>query len=382
MREALSLLVFILCATLAFYVYLGYPLIVALLARIRPRPVRRGPASARCTVVISAWNEGARLAEKVRAFRGLTDYGLVDEILVGSDGSTDDTVALLRAVEEPKLRVAVFPERRGKPSVLNDLVAMARSEVLVFTDARQALSVDALSALLENFADPGVGVVSGELTFVQEGAGSATTQGMRRYWGYEKWIRRNESAFRSVPGATGALYAMRRSLFRPLPPATLLDDVLLPMQAVRSGARCIFEGRALAFDRPSESRAQESRRKRRTLAGNLQLVHLAPWLIQPGAHPIFWEFVSHKLGRLLVPWAMLGMLLSCWWGRSCPFLHKALLLQAISYGAAGLGGLIAVSGRAGIWAAPWLFVALNGVAFQAWWDALRGGMDARWRRGG
>jgi hypothetical protein len=130
------------------------------------------------------------------------------------------------------------------------------------------------------------------------------------------------------------------------------------------------------------SRAQESRRKRRTLAGNLQLVQLAPWLIHPGSNPICLEFVSHKLGRLFVPMALIAMLFASWFGRRCSFLNHAFYLQVLVYGLAGLGGLAGIGRQAGIWAAPWVFLALNWTALQAWMDVLRGGLNVRWRREG
>lgn len=367
------------CLGLAAYVYLGYPLLIGLLARWRGRPVRRGQAVGRVSIVISAFNDGARLEAKIRALRAGPDYDRVGQMLVGLDGATDDTAARLAALAEPKLQVIAFPVRRGKPSVLNDLVPRATADVLVMTDARQILDGGALTALLENFADPDVGVVSGELVFTADGRPTATAQGMRGYWGYEKWIRRQESRFRSVPGATGALYAIRKSLFQPMPANTILDDVWEPMAAVRQGARCCFDGEARAFDQPSERGSQETRRKRRTLAGNLQLIQLSPWLLHPGTNPIWWEFISHKLGRLLVaPTLLLGWLIA---GLGCanPFLRVCWWGGWVVLAAAGAGRVLAgLIGRGGWWSLPWSFFALNGVVLLAWWDALRGRLDARW----
>lgn len=367
------------CLGLAAYVYIGYPLLIGLLARWRGRPVRRGPTVGRVSMVISAFNDGARLEAKIRALRAAPDYERLEQILVGLDGATGDTAQRLAALAEPKLRVIVFPARRGKPSVLNDLVPLATADVLVMTDARQILDGGALTALLENFADPEVGVVSGELVFTSDGRPTPTAQGMRGYWGYEKWIRRQESRFRSVPGATGALYALRRSLFRPMPTNTILDDVWVPMVAIQQGARCCFAGDARAFDLPSERGSQETRRKRRTLAGNLQLIPLLPWLLHPGRNPIWWEFASHKLGRLVVaPALVLGWLMA---GLGCenPALWVCWWAGWLVLAAAGVGrGVAGLMGRGGWWSLPWSFLALNGVVLLAWWDALRGRLDVRW----
>jgi cellulose synthase/poly-beta-1,6-N-acetylglucosamine synthase-like glycosyltransferase len=161
-------------------------------------------------------------------------------------------------------------------------------------------------------ADPRVGGVSGELLLDCESGddGSTIGEGVGLYWRYEKWLRRHESAIGSILGSTGAIYALRRDLWRPLPADTLLDDVLAPMRAVLSGARVVFEGTARAYDRVSTGAPAEFRRKTRTLAGNYQLLRLEPRLLVPMANPVWIQFVSHKLGRLIVPYALCVILVS------------------------------------------------------------------------
>ena len=144
----------------------------------------------------------------------------------------------------------------------------------------------------------------------QPSGGGCFGQGVDAYWRYEKWIRKSESAVHSVPGATGALYAMRRSAFSPIAARTILDDVAIPMKACLAGGRVVFEGKAQAYDDPSHDAATERRRKVRTLAGNFQLVALMPELLLPWRNPIWPQFVSHKLLRLVSPWAMVGLLVS------------------------------------------------------------------------
>src|SRR5262249_27691367 len=135
-------------------------------------------------------------------------------------------------------------------------------------------------------------------------------EGIGLYWTYEKWLRRNESRVWSTLGATGAIYALRRRCWRPLPPATLLDDVLAPMPAVLAGCRIVFDERAIAFDRASADAAAEARRKRRTLAGNYQILAQEPRLLVPLVNPVWLQYVSHKVGRLIVPWALVALAVS------------------------------------------------------------------------
>jgi cellulose synthase/poly-beta-1,6-N-acetylglucosamine synthase-like glycosyltransferase len=266
-------------------------------------------------VVAAALNEEARLPARLQNLLAL-DYPRDRlEIIVVSNGSTDNTSEVIARFGD---RVVSFTlDAVGKAGALNVAAQAASHDVLVFADARQQFAPDAIRRLVEPLADPRVGGVSGELVLDSENAnaqgGSAASpvgEGVGLYWRYEKWLRRRESDIHSVLGATGAVYALRRSLWRPLPPETLLDDVLAPMRAVLTGRRIVFEPRARAFDRASPDAATEERRKERTLAGNYQLLWLEPRLLVPGVNPVWLQFVSHKIGRLVVPYALLALAVS------------------------------------------------------------------------
>ena len=185
----------------------------------------------------------------------------------------------------------------GKATALNVGVELATGEVIVFADARQRFEARAIRELVANFADPAVGAVSGEL-LLDGGAGVGESVGL--YWNYEKWIRKNESRFDSVIGATGAIYAIRKSLWQPLPPMTILDDVYTPMQIAMTGHRVVFEDRARAYDKAANSARREFARKVRTLTGNYQLCQLMPRLLVPTS-ALLLQFYSHKLMRLAAP---------------------------------------------------------------------------------
>src|SRR5262249_40841617 len=164
---------------------------------------------------------------------------------------------------------------------------------------------------------------------------SAVGEGVGLYWRHEKWLRRLESRIGSTLGATGAIYAMRRALWQPLPAATLLDDVLAPMRVVLAGRRVVFDDRARAFDRVAASAAAGSRRKQRTLAGNYQILALGPRLLVPAVNPVWLQYVSHKLGRLVVPWALVALLLTSVLLAPRGWLYGvALMLQLGFYGLA------------------------------------------------
>jgi cellulose synthase/poly-beta-1,6-N-acetylglucosamine synthase-like glycosyltransferase len=212
---------------------------------------------------------------------------------------------------------------------LNAAIARAKGEILFFTDVRQALAPDSLANLVACFADPTVGVASGELIIRDSDGIEETSVGM--YWKYEKWIRKQLSRIDSVPGATGCIYAMRRSLARPMPEDTLVDDMFLPLGAFFAGYRVVLDDSARAFDYPTQL-ASEFRRKVRTLAGVYQVIRQYPELLGP-RNRMWIHFVSHKLARLLMPWALLAAAISTAFLLE-PWRTPAFLAQLLGYGLA------------------------------------------------
>ena len=319
----MDIIVFYVCAAVLAYTYVGYPLLMATWARLRPRPVRRAAIRARVAIIVVAHNEEARIGAKLRTCLDQDYPADLARVVVATDGSSDRTNAIVEAAGEPRVRLLPFATRRGKAACLNDAAAACDEDILVFTDARQALDPQAVRCLVETLGDPEVGAVSGELHFLRDDM-TPFGESVDAYWKYEKFIRQCEAAVHSAPGVTGALYAIRKSCFVPIPERTILDDVAIPMQSVRAGYRTVFDSRALVYDKPSQSAAQEKLRKVRTLAGNYQLVAMMPWLLNPGINPIAVQYVSHKLLRLAAPFAMLGLLLT----------NAALALGSAGYAAA------------------------------------------------
>jgi len=274
-------------------------------------------------------SEAASLERKLQNLLSL-DYPLDRyEIIVISDGSEDNTNQILsRYATPPRVRIILNPLPQGKAASLNQAIALARGELVMFTDVRQYLQPDAMKSLAANFADPAVGCVSGELILGDPQTGESA-KGLGLYWRMEKHVRELESATGSVVGATGAIYAVRRRLLVSLPPETILDDVFIPMNVVRQGARVVFDPRAKAWDDPDLGREREFARKVRTLSGNYQLLQLAPWLLT-GVNPLRFEFISHKLLRLAAPFALVVLLASSFIGQQ-PVYRVAFWLQVAFY---------------------------------------------------
>lgn len=290
------------------YTYAGYPAWLWLRSRVRQRPVKSADWLPSVTVAMVVRNEAATLEAKLQNILGLDYPAELLNAVVVSDGSTDATNEILQRSQGSRLKALIREQSQGKAAGLNDAIAGATGEIMLFTDARQKIESGALRVLAAQFADPAVGCASGELMLGDPDSGE-TARGMGLYWRMEKKIREMESASGSVVGATGAIYAARRNLIVPVPAGTILDDVYIPMHVVRQGFRVTFVPSAHAWDVADQGVDREFSRKVRTLTGNYQLVQLAPWLLGV-SNPLWFEFVSHKLMRLLAPFALVAVLLS------------------------------------------------------------------------
>ena len=252
-----ALVIFITTVLLLGYIFVGYPLIVWLMARLRKRaPLRDADYRPSVEAVVIAHNEGKTIGKKIENLLSL-DYPTDRlSILVVSDASSDETCDIVRALDDPRVRLMHFDEKSSKAACLNRSIASSTADVLLLTDCRQALAEDVLLRLVAPLADPTVAAASGELVFEQEGENDFS-KGMDAYWRYEKFIRKCESEIGSTVGVTGAIYVLRRSAYIPIPEETLLDDVLIPMNVVMAGQRVLFESEAYAFDVPSSDPVRE-----------------------------------------------------------------------------------------------------------------------------
>jgi cellulose synthase/poly-beta-1,6-N-acetylglucosamine synthase-like glycosyltransferase len=288
-------------AAIALYILIGYPVLLAAV-RFKPGPAVRkdlGYAPA-VTAIVAVYNGAAQIRAKLDSILAL-DYPKDRlEIIVVSDGSTDATESIAKEYGDRGVQLIAAPHR-GKATALNLAFERASSELLFFTDVRQPLDPMALRHLAANFADPTVGAVTGELRLLKGEAGEQAD--MDLYWRYEVWAREKQSRIDSIFTATGCIYAMRRELAKPLPPDTLSDDAALPLLAFFKGYRVIFDSEAIAVDYPAIA-GTEFRRRFRNLAGLWQTFVRYPQLFSSKDRMRF-HFLSHKFGRLALPWAIL-----------------------------------------------------------------------------
>jgi poly-beta-1,6-N-acetyl-D-glucosamine synthase len=328
------MLLFLISAGSIAYVAVGYPLLLGMLARSRGRQVRRSDELPTLSIIIPVYNGSRFIRRKLESVLKC-DYpvGKV-KILVVSDGSDDLSVDIAKEYADRNVQIISIP-RSGKAAALNAAALRSSEQLMVLTDVRQELSPSALRQLVRPFADPTVGVVSGELVLRK-----GKTQGeadVERYWTHETWMRRQLSLIDSMFGATGPFYAIRTHLFVPVPHDVLLDDMYLPLTAFFKGYRLIVEPEAQAFDYPM-TREREFRRKVRTLGGNYQLLLRMPRLLTR-RNRLLWHFLSYKVGRLLLPW-LFGALFYSSFRLPRPMNRLAIAAQLVVYSLALLDPVI------------------------------------------
>ncbi len=361
------------------YTYFAYPILIALLARHWPLHVRKDPGhTPMVSALIPVYNAKEYIAPKLQSLLDLDYPSERLEILLYSDCSSDGSDELMAEWEAKypgKVRVFRAEKRSGKPSALNAMRREARGDLFLMTDIRQPLHARCLRELACYFADPTIGAVSGSLE-LSGGTGAGV------YWKYEKWIRRNEGNFRSMVGVTGAIYAVARRDMIDLPKDIALDDMWVPMRLRLQGRRIAFAPDAIAYDEAFDD-DREFGRKARTLAGNYQLFAALPKTLVPFLNPSWFETMSHKVMRLLCPWALVAL--------------AVLSAIAMVEGESALGGwqwgsmLVLTIGQGGFYvlalfgkvAGTWgniarTFVVLNAAAVVGLWRFVRQSQRVTW----
>ena len=371
-------LLFWLCAGCVAYTCVGYPFFIAVVAHFKKDVRLTAPFQGSVSIVVAAQNEEDNIQRRLQELIGwLKASQIPGEIILVSDGSTDRTAALARECGGDGLvRVLERPAPEGKAAALTVGCAASQSDVLVFADSRQRWHPEALPRLLENFADPRVGAVSGLL--VLESA-PGVLAGVGLYWRFEKWLRDKESQVRSLVSATGAISAVRRRLFRPIPKGTLVDDVYWPLQVAMQRYRVVQDNSAYAYDRLPDNPLDEFWRKVRTLAGIFQLSTRLPAALIPGRNPVWIQWVSHKLLRLVVPWALGGLLVTSYLMPARTY-QVIFWAQVLGYGMAMVGltkSLRRCVPLAGVAAS---FLVLNAAALLAFWMWITGRARTTWRK--
>jgi glycosyltransferase involved in cell wall biosynthesis len=382
-RRTMSRLLFWLSAGLIGYTYAGFPALVLARGRLRPRPHREEPVTPTVSIVIAARNEEASIGGKLDNLAALDYPADRLEVLIASDGSEDGTNELVAARAHDRLRLVDLP-RGGKAATLNAAVARARGDVLVFSDANSMFAPDAVRRLVAPFADPEVGGVAGDQRYVADGGEAAVAGGERSYWSLDRAIKLAESRGGHVISATGAIYAVRRSLFREVP-ASSTDDFATSTGVIAQGHRLVFAPDAVAYEAVGASAEVEFSRKVRVMTRGLNGVIIRRELLDPRRHGFYaLQLLSHKVLRRLmaIPLIVLAASATALWRRS-PFYAAAAAAQVSVY-LVGVLGLLAgrrPRARGKLVAAPTFFVLVNAASLQALLNVVRRRDIARWEPG-
>ncbi|MBI3978110.1 MAG: glycosyltransferase family 2 protein [Chloroflexi bacterium] len=359
---------------LILYTYVGFPLLVLLRGLLRPRPVRSADVTPTVSLVVAARNEEATIAAKIE--NALAQDYPPDrlEVIIASDGSEDGTNAIVRSYAARGVRLLGLP-RVGKNEALNAGAAAATGEILAFTDANSMFRPDAVRALVRPFADPTVGCVAGDQRYLTQRARQAEGFGERTYWSFDRLLKQYGTRGGNAISATGAIYAVRRSLVEPLPPAAM-DDFVNSTRVITRGYRLVFEPAAVAVEPVATSNEIEFGRKVRVVNMGLGGVLAVRALLNPFTYGFYAvQLWSHKVFRRLVGLPLLVLLgVSPFLWRRGPAYRLATLGQLGWYGAAAAGWLLRDTrlGRNRLVAIPVFFGLVNLASLKAAWQVLTG----------
>jgi cellulose synthase/poly-beta-1,6-N-acetylglucosamine synthase-like glycosyltransferase len=341
------------------YVYFGYPVLIALLARVWRRPARQTEHCPDVTVLIAAYNEEAVIREKLENTLCQQYPREKMQIIVAADGSSDQTPEIVKEFADRGVELSYIPERGGKMAAITRAMKQVRAEIIVFSDANNQYEPSAIQLLVAPFADPAVGATTGAKLIIEDGRSLSSAEGL--YWKYESSIKANESDLHSCVTSTGEILAMRRDLFSPPQQRIINDDFYLTMDVLRKGYRMIYVPSARSYEYVSATARDEIDRRLRVTAGMYQTIFMSGQIL-PFRNPwLVFQIVSHKYLRLLVPFAMIGAFVSnlalvlsgkipadlSWWSLTWPYGEFFLGFQVFFYAVAMLGNFTSHKGPIG-----------------------------------
>ena len=308
-------LIFWLCVFLIGYVYAGYPLLIALLARLKRKPAEYPYITPHVSLLIAAYNEERVIAEKIENTLALDYPADRLQIVVAVDGSDDRTVEIVQSFADRGVQLSYQSLRSGKTAAINRAIPLLRHDILVFSDANNLYAPDAMLELVRPFSDPRIGAVTGSKLIMDDVDAHAKADSL--YWRYESAIKKNETRLGSCTGVAGEILAIRKSLYQPPPRQVINDDFFIGMSVLRQGYRLVYEPKARSYERSSLTERDESIRRSRIVAGRYQAMLMADKLLPWRSPKLVWQIVSHKFMRPLVPVMMIAAFLvtvaACLW---------------------------------------------------------------------
>ncbi len=377
--SGLAQFVFWSCAAILFYVYVGYPLLLALIGAFVHREKPELGYEPTLSVLIAAYNEEANIGRKIEQTLALEYPAGKIEILVLSDGSSDRTDEIVRNYPDPRVRLVRIAERHGKTHAQNEGVRAARGEVLIFSDATTVYHPKALLYLASNYQDPKVGAASGRYQYFDAEGKSPTGLGTVAFWNYENLIKMMQSRIKTISGCCGCIYSVRRKAYTDLPD-DIISDLVQPLWVIQKGYRVAFEDRALAYEETTKGTKEEFRMRVRVVTRGMNGILSVSDLLLPWKYGwVSIQLLSHKVLRWLVSVFLILLFLSSALLYQHPLFRALLLLQAVFYLAAMLSLVFPLHQRWKLLGIPLYFCTLNAAALCSMVELARGRKYATWQ---
>lgn len=360
------------------YVYAGYTFLLAVLAAFVPRRRPKVDFTPRLSILIAAYNEQTGIRRKIEQTLSLDYPSDLIEVLILSDGSTDQTDAIVESFRDPRVRLLQVSGRKGKTNAQNEGVKVARGDVLIFSDATTIYHPQALRHLASNYADPKVGAVSGRYQYFDPAGRSPMGLGTIAFWNYENFTKVMQSRIRTISGCCGCIYSVRREAYTPLAP-DVISDLVQPLHVIRQGYRVVFEEGALAYEETTQSTSEEFSMRVRVVTRGIRGLLSVPALLMPWRFGwVSFQLWSHKILRWLVPFFLLILLGSSLFLWQNPFHRLFLVAQGVFYGITLIALLLPIQRLWKPLGIPLYFCTLNAAAFFSVIEVLRGKKYVVW----
>lgn len=339
------------------YAYIGYPVLIYLLAKMKPNRDAYTEVQPNVTFLIPAYNEEKHIAQKLENTLSLNYPRDKLQILVVADGSSDQTPEIVKSFDARGVELSFIPERNGKMAAIVRAMQFARGEIVIFSDANNMYDGQAIYELIMPFSDPQVGATTGAKVIIEDGRDLSSAEGL--YWKYESAIKKSESAIDSCVSSVGEILAIRRDIFNPPKANIINDDHYIILDVLRRGYRVIYTVRARSYEYVSIGARDEVERRTRMNAGLYQTIFMSGELLPFNRPLIIWQIISHKYSRALVPFALLLLLFSniallslsyddfSFFALGKPFVFYFLIMQAAFYLLAFWGNFFKLKGRLG-----------------------------------
>lgn len=364
-----------------FYVYFGYPLVLGILSKILPKPVKRDDDhTPDVAMLICAYNEEEVIEEKIKNCLALDYPTSKIQFVIASDGSEDNTSEIINRFNPDQLVFYDYKERRGKIGAILSTVPKIKSDIILFSDANTMYAPDAVRKLVRNFADPTVGCVSADVILVNEKTSYGKSESL--YYRYERWIQQTETKVGSIIGADGGMYAIRKRLFLPPSNKIILDDFVISMSVALQGYRLVYDGGAVGYEKNVNSRYIEFLKKSRVVAGAVQAIKQDEGIPDPSRGILFFCYASHKLLRWHVPIfliSLFGLTIYLFCATGTIYSGLALILQTLFYLLALLGSVVPGKIKTPVIYIPFYFCLVNSAALFGLYKGWFNKQNTRWR---